>query len=281
MAYDIGGINPPSPLTLNPGNSQSVQLVAVPKSGNSIMVTVVDTVTGLPIHGATVELAGNGYDQTIVTGEGYLSQTDWSGGSGQTAFGSSVNNKFAVGSSIDTTIATGTVVMAKVSGVYTLHATSTLESSTFDTGTSSNFISLAWKPVSQPLVTGSSSVLFQFATKPTSTSTFQLSDYLGPDGTHGSYFNSPGSAINTVSNNNQFARYMAYFTTQTATVTPSISDVTFAYATACTPPGQVLFQNLSAGQTYTLTVRMNGYQVQTLQVPIVSGWQQQTVMLAQ
>ena len=82
-SYDINGITPFSPFVLNAGSTQNLQLVVVPASENSLMVSV-QTSTGLPISGATVKLTGpSGYNQTYITGQGYFDQTDWSGGQTQ------------------------------------------------------------------------------------------------------------------------------------------------------------------------------------------------------
>ena len=281
--YDVAGINPPSPFALNPNNSQNVQLVVMPHNPNSLMVTVLDNSSSkLPISGATVELSGNGYDQTFITGQGYLSQTDWSGGSGQTLVGSA-NKYFQDNGGVDTmtSSSSGNILLHWLGGSthYLTNATGTLESSTFDTGTTSNFYTLSWKPANQPIPTGTTSIKFQFATKPTSTSTFSASDYLGPDGTHNTYFTVPGGTINSASNNNEFARYMAYLTTNSATATPSISDAMFSYTSGCISPGQVLFQGLSTG-SYTLTISKTGYTTNTNSGTVIgSGWQQKTVQL--
>ena len=274
--YDVEGINPFSPFALSPNNSQNVQLVVVSKNSNSFMVSVADKISKLPISGATVTLSnGGGYNQSIVTGQGYLSQTDWSGGSGQTMIGN-YNQYFGDNGQVDTSTSSGNIVMKKIFGQYTTSATGTLESSTFDTGTTSNYYTFSWTPINQPVQSGANSVKFQFATNPTSTSTVWT--YFGPDGTANSYFTSPGSSINSVSNGNQFARYMAYLTTNTATVTSMVSNISFAYTSNCLPPGQVIFQGLSAGN-YTLTISKAGYTSYSGAVTIGSGWQQQTVSL--
>ncbi len=274
-SYDVEGVNPFSPFALNPNNSQNVQLVVVPKSSNSFMVSVADRSSKLPISGATVTLSGGSYTGTYVTGQGYLSQTDWSGGSGQVNY-TNPNQYFADNGRVDTSTSSGNIVMRSSFGLYSTSATSTLESSTFDTGSASNYYTLSWNPVSQPVLTGTNSVKFQFATNPSATSTVWT--YRGPDGTSNSYFTVPGSPINVVSNGNEFARYLAYMTTKTATVTPMISNVSFAYTSSCAPPGQVIFQGLSAG-SYTLTVSKSGYTTYSGSVTIGSGWQQQTVSL--
>ncbi len=280
-SYDIAGVNPFSPLTLNPDNTQSVQLVVLPKNPNSLMVSVMDTITKLPISGATVQLTKSGYDVTQVTGQGYFTQTDWS--NGDTQSGLYVDKSaYAVGSGVDTTTSSssGNILLHwnTASTPYDVVVTGTLESSTFDTGTSSNFYTMSWKPSNQPLLTGTSSVKFQFATKPTATSTFSDADYFGPDGTHDSFFTVPGGMINAVSNNVAFARYKAYLTTNTATVTPSISEATFSFTSGCIPPGQVLFQGLTAG-TYTLNVSQSGYVTSSGSVTVASGWQEKVVKL--
>ncbi len=280
-AYDVAGINPFSPFSLNPNNTQNVQIIVVPKNANSLMVSVMDNATKLPISGATVQLTKSGFDQTQIAGQGYFLQTDWSHGATQD--GPYTDPKaYATGSGVDTTTAssTGSILLHWNSAAtpYTVNSTSTLESSTFDTGTSSNFYTISWKPASQPPLAGSSSVKFQFAAKPTSTSTFSTTDYLGPDGTHNTYFTVPGGSINAASNNNEFARYMAYLNTTSTTTTPSVTEMTFAYTSGCIPPGQILFQGLTTG-TYTLTVTQSGYVTYSGSVTVSSGWQEKVVKL--
>jgi hypothetical protein len=290
--HDVEGINPPSPFALNPGNSQSVQLVVVPHTPNtnSLMVSVTDKSSSkLPISGATVELTGPNGDQIQTTGVGYLAQTDWSHGANQNGLYSDQNaysSTYSGGVDTTTSSSSGSILLHwnNFGGPYNTTATGTLESSTFDTGTTSNFYTLSWKPSNQPQLAGAMPVKFQFATKPTSTSTFSPSDYFGPDGTPNTYFTVPGGTINSISNNNEFARYMAYLTTNTATVTPAVSDVSFSYTSGCIPPGQVLFQGLTASSGgYTLSVGKPGYATTTVSSVSISnagnGWQQQSVSI--
>ena len=274
--YDVAGINPPTPITLNSGATENVQFVVVPKNGNSLMVTVTDS-SGLPLSGATVTLTNGGYNQSNVTGEGYVSQTDWSGGDSQADFNISTPNRYFYGSNVDTATSSGNIFMsfAPFTG-YDITSTSTLESSTFDLGTSSNLFGLFWKPTSQPALVGSDGVKFQFATNPTSTSTSW--NYFGPDGTGNTYFTAPGTSINAISNGNEFARYRVYLKSDTATVTPSVSDVSFAYSSACTSPGQVLFQGLSVG-AYNISINLSGYATYSGSVSVGTGWQDQTIPL--
>ena len=275
-SYDAAGINPYNPFALNAGNAQDLQFVVVPKDGNSLLVSVVDSVTGLPLSGATVELSGPGYDQSQITGQGYLSQGDWSGGSGQPMY-SSPNQYWTDDGLVDVATSSGNIVLKQDFGLYSTTATATLESSTFDTGTTSNFYTFAWNPIGEPGPAGAAPVKFQFATSPSSTPATW--NYVGPDGTPNSYFTVPGAPISSTQNGNEFARYMAYLTTDTATVTPIVSDVSFAYTSACIPPGQAIFQELTPG-TYTLTISKTGYTSNTnSSLSVGSGWQNETVTI--
>ncbi len=277
-SFDVAGINPFSPFVLNPNNSQNVQLVVVPKNGNSLMVSVMDSATKLPISGATVHLTGpSSFDDTQITGQGYISQTDWSGGDGQTMY--SNTTKYASSNGlVDTSTTTGSIKLLWQPFTEYSMATGTLESSTFDTGTTSNFYTFSWKPTGQPMLAGVTPAKFQFATSPTSNPGSW--NYLGPDGTSNTYFTVPGASISSANNGNQFARYMTYLSTNTATATPQVTDVTFAYTSGCIPPGQILFQGLSQG-TYTLDITAPGYTAYSnSSVTVSAGWQENTVSMS-
>lgn len=274
-AYDVAGINPDSPFSLNPYNNQEIQLVVVPKHAKSLMISVKDKSTGLPISGAVVKLSKSGYEETKITGQGYLSQTDWSQGQGQDLF-INPSQYFSDNGSVDTATSSGDIVLRTIFDLYSTNATGTLESSTFDTGTTSNFYTLSWTPNNQPLLSGATSVKLQFATDASSSPTSWT--YLGPDGTSDSYYTIPESAIHSIHNNKEFVRYKAYLTTETATVTPKLSSVSFAYTSGCIPPGQVLFQDLSS-DTYTLSVSKTGYNNHTEEVVVSNDWQRKDVLM--
>jgi prepilin-type N-terminal cleavage/methylation domain-containing protein len=276
--YDLAGLDPLDPLELDPNSVQDVGLIVVPKDPDSVLVTVKDTGTGLPLSGATVELSGSGYDQTLMTGQGYFDQTDWSHGATQTGIYSDPS-AYASGSDVDTSTSTGNVLLADdIVDPYNVNATGTLESSIFDTGTSSNFSTLTWTPGSQSILTGTTSVKFQFATNQSATST--IWNFLGPDGTSNTYYTSPNATISSANNGNEFARYLMYLTTASPTSTPIVSSVGFTYTSSCTPPGQVIFQGLNPG-TYTLTVSDAGYTTYATAVTVGSAWQNQQVNLSQ
>jgi prepilin-type N-terminal cleavage/methylation domain-containing protein len=73
----LSGINPLNSIAINPDSSQNIQLIAVPKDPNGLLVTVRDNSTLLPLSGAAVELTDtDGFDQATTTGQGDISQTD-------------------------------------------------------------------------------------------------------------------------------------------------------------------------------------------------------------
>jgi prepilin-type N-terminal cleavage/methylation domain-containing protein len=280
-SYDINGITPFSPFVLNAGSTQNLQLVVVPAFENSLMVSV-QTSTGLPISGATVKLTGpSNYIQTLLTGQGYFDQMDWSGGSGQNLFTPGSTEYYSTDNgNVDTKTASssGNIILHWYnSGPYNKNATGTLDSSTFDTSTTSNFYALNWSPSSQPVPAGTTPVNFQFATAPSSTGPW---NFIGPDGTPNSYYKVPGTQISFPIGGNEFARYRLFMTTQTATVTPTVTDISFSYTAGCAPPGQVIFQGLTAG-SYTLTVSKSTYttSISTVTINNGSGWQSKMVPL--
>lgn len=274
-SYNASGVTPFSPISVNAGNDQTIQLIVVPKSDQSLQVSVQDNVTLLPLSGVTVRLYdGGSYDETMTTGQGFFAQTDWSGGGGQSSY-SVATRYFGDDGNVDVTTTTGSVILNNSFGDYS--ASGRLESSTFDMGTTSNFYALNWAPISQSPLTGSDSARFQFASSPPSDPSGPWT-YVGPDGTAATYYTIPGTQLSLSNNGNQYARYMMYLTTATATATPSVNDVSFTYTSGCIPPGQVLFQGLSAGD-YTLDISKSGYSTETVPVTVGAGWQTKLINL--
>jgi prepilin-type N-terminal cleavage/methylation domain-containing protein len=277
VSYDLAGLNLLNPVPLNPNTTQNVLLVVTPKTPKSLLVTVKDSATLLPLTNATVMLSnGSGYSSTQTTGQGFFDQTDWSGGSGQANYSASTSNQYQTDSGgVDVTSTPGDIKLLKVSGSYVSSAS--LESSTFDTGSASHFHSLIWQPGSQPVGAGANSVTLQIASNATNTATTTWT-YLGPDGTSGSYYTSSNSTIGTMHDGDRYLRYKLFLNTLSSTTTPDVSDVAFTFTTACTPPGQVIFQGLSSG-TYNLSVSDSGYTTSTTSVNVSPSWQEQPVIL--
>ena len=272
-SYMLAGTNPVFPLALNPGQAQDVQLVVVPKNNDGLLVTVEDSSNGQPISGATVTLAG-ATTSTQTTSQGFLSQTDWSGGSGQALMSNQAMYSASDGN-VDVTGTPGQVSLHDALGTYA--PTGWLESSTFDTGTSSMFGQISWLPQAQDPTTGTSSVEFQLASSGSSSPSSW--NFIGPDGTSATYYTSANQNISATNNGDRYFRYRMYLSTANSTSTPSVSDVTVTYALSCTPPGQVFWDGL-ASATYSLSISAPGYQPYTGTVSVASGWQSQVVSLS-
>lgn len=268
--YDIVGTNPLLPVNLSPNSSQNVLLVVASKNPNTLLVSVRDSATGLALSNATVLLTGPGPDVTRTTGQGTLTQTDWSGGSGQ-ATSTDLTQYFISDGNVDTTTVPGDVVLKKIFSDYV--PAGVLTSSTFDTGAASNFQNISWLPGSQSAVVGEG-VKFQIATN----NDGGTWNYNGPDGTNGTYFTSSNQNIDAANNGRRYFRYKIFESTASTTFTPNISDVSFTYTSSCTPPGQVSFVGLSVG-TYSLQISLPGYATQTVSVNVNTAWQNQDVSL--
>lgn len=271
-SYDLVGINPLFPLNLLPNNNQNVQLIVAPANPDALLVAVKDGSTGLPISDATVDIDMGGSHRILSTGEGYLTQTDWSGGAGQSDFIDSTRYFLGDVDTIDNS-PIGDLNLRQVAGVY--QSPAVIESSSFDTGSASNFHELSWEPISQQALTGATPVEFQIATN-NDDATW---NYVGPDGTSVTYYTSSNSTISAVHNGTRYLRYKLYLSTGNTLYTPSITDVSFTFSSACTPPGQVAFQGLSAG-TYNITVHKTGYTDYVGTVIVGSAWQQVGITLS-
>ncbi len=270
--YDLAGTIPLLPLVLNPNTNQDFKLIVALKNPKSFLISVKDASTQLPLSGATVRLEKTGYDTTLTTGHGFIRQTDWSGGAGQVDF---INPRryFNSDGNIKTTDPTGKFHLRKVFDEY--KASGYLVSSTFDTGSASNFHQILWQPQDQPPDTGPDSVRFQIATN-NDKATW---NFLGPDGTTNTYYTLANQNINVLHNNHRYFRYKAFLQTAITAWTPIISDVSLTFTSSCVPPGQVFFTGLGSGD-YALTVSKTGYQTFTETVAVSSSWQQREVILS-
>ncbi len=273
-AYDIVGINPLNSISLGANTTQNVSLIVEPKNAKSLLMTIKDSTTLLPITNAVVQVTNGGYDVTQTTGRGFINQTDWSGGSGQVDF-TDETKYFTDDGNIAVLSPTGEVKLKSAFGAY--NTSGSLESSIIDTGSPSNFYNLIWTPTDQPVLTGPNSVKFQFATNATSTATTTWT-YKGPDGTSSTYYTSANAALSTVHNGDRYARYKVFLNTTSTTTTPNISDVSFTETSSCTPPGQAVFSGLASG-TYHVVVGKSGYATSTIDVPVSTEWKEQEIIL--
>ncbi len=252
-SYDIGGSIPMIPLEITPGLTQDASIILVSHTSNSILVKVRDAATGLPLSDASVQLTGDGYDTTLLTGLGFVRQTDWSKGSGQTMFVAD-DKYFSDSGTIDEKKSDGDVLLKKSGSNYA--AAGWLESSTFDLGTQVNFNNIIWQPLAQPSQTGPNSVRLQIATSNSSSPSSWV--FTGPDGATSTYYTATSTIISTVNNGKRYFRYRLFLSTANTSYTPEFSEVSFTYTTSCTPPGQAFFSGLNDG-AYTLTITKTGY----------------------
>jgi len=271
-AYDLIGINPIPPINLAPGSSQNVQMIVAPKNPQTLLVVVKDSATSLPLTGVDVTLSKSGFTSvTNITGQGYITQTDWSGGGGQ-ATSTDTTKYLSSDGNMEISLLAGDLLLKKIFTNY--EPAGILTSSTFDTGAPSNFQKMLWLPGSQPVQTGSPSVRFQIATN----NDGGTWNYKGPDGTAGTFYTTANQNINSAHNGSRFLRYALFLNTASTTYTPSVSDVSFTFTSDCTPPGQVWFSGLASG-TYNLRLSKTGYVDQDVSVSVTNPWQMQEVVL--
>lgn len=272
-AYDLAGSQPLIPVSVNPNNTQDMFMVVKAKSPRAILVTVKDASTLLPLSNASVTLSKTGYSKTLISGEGYLRQTDWSGGSGQVNY-TDETKFYAQDSNVNNSGYPGQLKLKKGSN-NKYKASGWLESSTFDTGISSNFYNIIWQPLDQD---NGTVVKFRIATSNVNPPSSW--NYLGPDGTVNTYYTLTNTNINPIHNGNRYIRYKVFLTTSNDLKTPNVSDVALTFSSTCVPPGQAFFDTLSSS-TYTLTVSHDGYQTKTESISTSSNnWQEKEITLS-
>ncbi len=264
-AYDLVGINPILPISVTPNSNLNVQLIVAPKNPRTLLITVKDSSTGLPLSGVSVELTKAGFDETSLTGQGFLGQSDWSGGSGQ-ATSTDLTKYLSSDGNIETQVPIGDIELKKIFGDYV--SSGALISSTFNTGGATNFHQLIWNPTSQPASTGNPNVRVQVATN----NDGGTWNFAGPDNTSSTYYTTSDTNISPSNNGNQYIRYKLFLDTATTTATPNISDISFTFTSLCTPPGQIAFSGLSSG-TYNMHLTKAGYVTQDVSVDVSSSWQ--------
>lgn len=272
--YDIVGTNPLLPFTINPNTNQEIGIVLSPKNGRRILLVVKDAFSKLPVANASISITDpGGYTNSGVTNEGFLSQTSWSGGSGQENYIDT--NMYFSSDNIDNTTTIGSVSLSKVFGNYV--TSGYLISSTFDTGTNDNFKQITWNPTSFVGDTGANSVRFQIA----SNNDNLTWNFIGPDGTSSTHYTLSNQNINSVHNGNRYIRYKLYLSTENTLYTPIISDIYITYSSECIPPGQLSFSGLASG-TYSLSITKNGYITDSASVTIPTTtpyWYKKEILL--
>lgn len=269
--YDLAGSIPILPLNLAPNTVQNFQLIVAPKDPLSLLVMVRDGATQLPLSDVSLKLEKTGYTSTRITGRGFLRQTDWSGGEGQTDFIDPTKYSTSNGN-VEVVNPAGELRLRKIFDEYLLNGE--LISSTFDTGSASNFQQILWQPQDQPPESGFDSVQFQIATNNDKTTW----NFIGPDGTANTFYTLANPNINPIHNGDRYIRYKIFLQTVDTMFTPNIAEIIFTFTSSCIPPGQVMFSGLNSG-SYTLTASMTGYQTFSDTIDILSSWQQNEILL--
>ena len=269
--YDLTGSISIIPFNLNPASTQEVKVVVAPKNPQTLLVSVKQGGTQLPLSGVEIKLEKGSTTEQLITGRGFLRQTDWSGGPGQNDF-IDTTKYFNSDNNLSDNSPAGDIKLKNLFGLYPVSGAMT--SSIFDTGSVSNFYQLAFLPHDQPTETGTSSVKFQIATN-NDKSTW---NYKGPDGSTSTFYTTANLNINPIHNNDRYFRYIAYLQTASSTFTPDISEVSFTFSSLCVPSGQAVFSGL-AGGSYTLTATKTGYQTLIESINISSAWQQKEIIL--
>jgi prepilin-type N-terminal cleavage/methylation domain-containing protein len=272
---DLIGANPNVPFDVSPGTTQSIDLMFANADPNAVLITVTDGSNEQLLSDATVTLTQGATVISTLTGIGHLSQTDWSGGSGQSEY-TNVSQYSTQNGDIETSSPVGELKLASFSGAYA--GNGWLESSTFDIGTTTNFLTLNWNPGDQPALTGDDAVRFQVATNETLDEPVAW-NFIGPGGSSDSYYTTSGQSLSSNHDGDRYLRYKVYLETENTTATPNVSDIRFSFATDCTPVGQAYISGLN-NSPYTVTITKTGYTPVTLNgVLFNQDWQAVQVTL--
>ncbi len=264
--YTLLGTSPVQEIAVQPGTTHTFTMILGDEgTGYSLLVLVKDSGSGAAIEGATVHLQKGGsqpQDYYGTTGGSVWRQADWTAGAGQEDWVFS-DRYFDDDGNVDINSVPTGLRLKKITGRYV--SPGSLESSTFDTGTSdTDFTSLEWEPVSQD---PSASLSFQIATN-NDNSTWE---YLGPDGTSDTYYTVSGTTINPIHDNSRYVRYKAFLSTTDDKKTPILTSLIINYVSGCYTPGQVAFTDLTQGQNYDIDVSATGYQTHLEEGLNISG----------
>ena len=263
-SYMVYGTSPVQPASVLPGINQNFSLILGPKTNNSLLVLVKDSATESPIEGAVVQLVNSSpaVNMEKITGGNVWSQQDWSGGSGQEDFVNAARY-FDDDGNINNSAPSG-IELAENGGLYV--ASGYLISSTFDTGTDlTAYTTLNWQPASQD---PSASLKFQIATNNDNLTW----NFLGPDGTSSTYYAVPGATISSAHNNERYARYKVFLSTEDPSKTPVLANINLNYISGCFTPGQVIFTELLPSDTYQIIISMPGYQTKVINDIHIGGY---------
>ena len=275
-SYELAGMLPSGALQISPGQAATAAIILAPRRPSSLLVSVKDQATHLPVSGASVTLTANDVARTLITGVGSIAQSDWSGGAGQVVF---TNDTKFYDSDGNVKISTpNQLTLLPQGSVYP--SSGWLISSTFDLQTAGSLYKITWTPQDQPNGVGTDPITFQIASNDDNTSW----NFIGPDGTAATYYTAANNSVGTEHVTRRYFRYKVFLNTASSAVTPSVGNITFQFTTACTPSAEVLFQNLSQNNSsnyYTIEVSAPGYApVSQPQIIVDANWQSYDIALS-
>jgi len=262
--YNYLGAIPAQPLIILANSTQNQSIIVAPSTVRSLSILITDTSQN-PISDAKVTLTSGSDDYIVYTGLGYFFQNDWSGLQSHEFYDS--NFGYWLANNVEYNVVDnplGLRLEKIAEGLY--ENSGYLESATFDFGSVDvDYINLNWQ-VDQP---SSTSIKFQIATSNSSTPSFW--EYLGPDGSNSSYYDSTTQDINTVHDDNRYLRYKVYFDSVDvdpvsgySRYTPTVSEVDIFYVKICSLPGQAYFGTVPESTNNTITIEATGYETVNL-----------------
>ncbi len=252
--YNLAGSIPILPLNLEPDNQQDLSLILQPATENSLLVNVVDSGTNLPLANASVSLSGQNseFSKTLITGLGYLTQTDWSGGDGQNMY--IFNDKYWQSFNVSVNEPVGDIILLNNNGQYV--NSGWLESSTIDFGANVVYRNMSILPENQIVGVGEEPIKIQIATSEIEEPAEWV--FLGPDASTSTFYTNIDNVVNDIHDGQRYLRYKIYLSTADPDLTPHLAEISFTYTNQCTPPGQVFFNNLEADD-YDLSISQDDY----------------------
>ena len=261
---DLLGTIPFSTVAVNPSSTFNFKFVVQPASPRALLLKVVDGTNGNAIQGASVLMTRVGYSSTQVTGRANTIFSDWSS-----------NNYNSQSGGIDTEGSPGNLRLVYDGSTYVTSTPNWLISNTIDFASASTTIySIHWNPDTQPIETGYESLNFQLA----SNNDDMTWNFIGPDGTAGSYYTLNDSVVLSNHSGNRYLRYKVFLSTIDNTATPRLEDVSFSFSGICVPLAQTLFSGLGLG-TYDLTVTAPGFAQTTSSVSVATNFQEVEIQM--
>jgi hypothetical protein len=227
------------PFNVEPNKIYSYNLTLNQKKPIDLLVSVFDE-QGNYLDKATVGLSKSpNFYVSKITGEENITQNDWSN-----------NNYSEISDGIDPESYAQEIRLKDLGGYFST-STEWLVSKTIDFGTSTIY----YKKFTLSANTNTeTSIKFQIAAN-NDNSTW---NFIGPDGTSNTYFQSQEFDIPSYLNNKRYLRYKVFLKTNDSSITPILKEINISFSSSCFSKGQVLFQNLKPGN-YNLEVIKSGY----------------------